>query len=274
MEGLQPLADPSLVDKECSTRDQYSVVEQALIEKVVLLKQQDVNQQNSVRLCFIESLIHRSLEQRESVRERLLTKAQLALDAYEMVFDELTVETATEKTTIEKTTTEKTASEQVSKLSLVKPSSVVLALSSLRKVLADDAVVENTVTGFGGDGSIADAVENGDTATNFAEQLSQQEQVLLNNKAQKSTHSTPLPRLKAGVAYQQFQHQQRVDHFIDSAFNETPENPGPLNPEILAIKLLRQINDVSPAYISRYVGYFETLQWLEQEIPPAPKQKK
>ena len=274
MEGLQPLADPSLVDKECSTRDQYSVVEQALIEKVVLLKQQDVNQQNSVRLCFIESLIHRSLEQRESVRERLLTKAQLALDAYEMVFDELTVETATEKTTIEKTTTEKTASEQVSKLSLVKPSSVVLALSSLRKVLADDAVVENTVTGFGGDGSIADAVENGDTATNFAEQLSQQEQVLLNNKAQKSTHSTPLPRLKAGVAYQQFQHQQRVDHFIDSAFNETPENPGPLNPEILAIKLLRQINDVSPAYISRYVGYFETLQWLAQEIPPAHKQKK
>ena len=44
--------------------------------------------------------------------------------------------------------------------------------------------------------------------------------------------------------------------------------------EILAIKLLRQINDVSPAYISRYVGYFETLQWLAQEIPPAPKQKK
>ena len=269
MEGLQPLADPSLVDKECSTRDQYSVVEQALIEKVVLLKQQDVNQQNSVRLCFIESLIHRSLEQREIVRERLLTKAQLALDAYEIVVDELTAEAATEKTVIEKTTTE-----QVSKLPLVKPSSVVLALSSLRKVLADDAVVENTVTGFGGDGSIADAVENGDTATNFAEQLSQQEQVLLNNKAQKSTHSTPLPRLKAGVAYQQFQHQQRVDHFIDSAFNETPENPGPLNPEILAIKLLRQINDVSPAYISRYVGYFETLQWLEQEIPPAPKQKK
>ena len=279
MEGLQPTVGRSLLDNECNTRDQYSVVEQALIEKLVLLKQQDVNQQNSVRLCFIESLIHRSLEQREGVRERLLTKAQLALDAYEIVFDELTAEAATEKTAIEKTTTEKTTidkvtTEQVSKLPLVKSSSVVLALSNLRKVLADDAVVENTVTGFGGDGSIADAVENGDTAINFAEQLTQQEQVLLNNKTQKSTHSTPLPRLKAGVAYQQFQHQQRVDHFIDSAFNETPENPGPLNPEILAIKLLRQINDLSPAYISRYVGYFETLQWLTQEIPPAPKQKK
>ncbi|EGG95574.1 hypothetical protein IMCC1989_1540 [gamma proteobacterium IMCC1989] len=279
MEGLQPLVDQPLVGRECSTRDQYSVVEQALIEKLVLLKQQGVSQQNSVRLCFIESLIRRSLEQRESVRERLLTKAQLALDAYEIAFDKLTAEaatekTATEKTTTEKTTTEKTTTEQISKLPMVKPSSVVLALSSLRKVLADDAVVENTVTGFGGDGSIADAVEKGDTAIKFAEQLSQQEQVLLNNKAQKSTRSTPLPRLKAGVAYQQFQHQQRVDQFIDSAFNETPENPGPLNPEILAIKLLRQINDLSPAYISRYVGYFETLQWLAQEIPPAPKQKK
>ncbi|MFT6222155.1 MAG: hypothetical protein ACJA0C_001563 [Candidatus Endobugula sp.] len=263
MQGLQPIVDASVASAD-DPQDlaQPILVQQDLLQQVELLKQQGGSLHDPVRFRFIESLIHRSLEQRESVRDRLLKKAQLELDEYKTIFAELAAEPAIEKVSP----------------SLNQLSSAVLALSSLRKVLADD-VIDNTVSGSGSNDVTVDTVESmagGSVAIRFAEQLIQQEQRLLNgDKTQKITRSSaPLLKLKAGVVYQQFQHQQRVDHFIDSAFNETPETPGPLNPEILTIKLLRQINDLSPAYISRYVGYFETLQRLAQEIPPAPKQKK
>jgi hypothetical protein len=262
MQGPQPIVDASVASAD-DQQDlaQPILVQQDLLQQVESLKQQGGSLHDPVRFCFIESLIHRSLEHRENVRDRLLKKAQLALDEYRATFAALITEPSGTPPQRE-------------------PSSVVLALSSLRQVLAGD-VIDNTVNGSGSSGAIVDTVGNienidgNSVAISFADQLIQQEQLLLSgDKAQKNTHSTPLPRLKAGVAYQQFQHQQRVDYFIDSAFNETPETPGPLNPEILAIKLLRQINDLSPTYISRYVGYFETLQWLAQEAPTAPKQKK
>jgi hypothetical protein len=264
MKGPQPIVDASVASAD-DQQDlaQPILVQQDLLQQVESLKQQGGSLHDPVRFCFIESMIHRSLEHRENVRDRLLKKAQLALDEYRATFAALITEPSG---------TAASAPPQR------EPSSVVLVLSSLRQVLAGD-VIDNAVSGSGSSDTIVDTVDNtvdGRAVISFAEQLIQQEQLLLSgDKAQKNTHSTaPLPKLKAGVAYQQFQHQQRVDHFIDSAFNETPETPGPLNPEILAIKLLRQINDLSPTYISRYVGYFETLQWLAQEAPPAPKQKK
>jgi hypothetical protein len=260
MQGPQPIVDASF-DSADDQQDlaQPILVQQDLLQQVELFKQQGGSLHDPVRFCFIESLIHRSLEQRENVRDRLLKKAQLALDEYKSTFAALAAEPAIEKVSP----------------SLNQLSSVVLALSSLRKVLADD-VIDNTISGSDRNDATVESMAGGILAISFAEQLIQQEQLLLSgDKTQKITRSSaPLPKLKAGVAYQQFQHQQRVDHFIDSAFNETPETPGPLNPEILAIKLLRQINDLSPTYISRYVGYFETLQWLAQEAPPAPKHKK
>jgi hypothetical protein len=255
MTDLEPIAQ-HVVDQDALVH--------TLMQRLDTLKQQGAEEHDPVRFRFIESLTHRALEQRESVRERLLQKVQQALDGYEAT---LVVKPASQSR-------------------LNNQSSVVSELSKLRKVLANEAdenlvtsTVIGSVIGSGGDNSIVGVVEGsdgGDPAISFAEQLAQQETALLNSDKEHISirSAAPLPRLKAGIAYQQFQHQQRVDHFIDSAFNETPENPGPLNPEILAIKLLKQINDLSPTYISRYVDYFETLQWLEQEIPPALKQKK
>lgn len=54
-----------------------------------------------------------------------------------------------------------------------------------------------------------------------------------------------------------------IDKAIDLAINATPKNPGPHNPQMLAIKSLSKIRNLSPQYARRFAAYIETLLWLE-----------
>jgi len=110
----------------------------------------------------------------------------------------------------------------------------------------------------------------------FEQQLKQQEQLIRrecdnvcvnmdNAPVNERDSNVPIMTvLKSSLAYQKFQKRTRVDHFIDIALGEIPETPGPLNPEMLAIRLLKSISTISPEYLSRYVSYFETLQYLDK----------
>ena len=55
-----------------------------------------------------------------------------------------------------------------------------------------------------------------------------------------------------------------IDKIITRAIDEGPENPGPLNPQMLAIRSLTQMRDLSPTYLRRFAGQIETLLWLER----------
>jgi hypothetical protein len=55
-----------------------------------------------------------------------------------------------------------------------------------------------------------------------------------------------------------------IDQVIARAINQGPENPGPLNPQMLAIKSLTQMRDLSPMYLRRFAAQIETLLWLEK----------
>lgn len=57
---------------------------------------------------------------------------------------------------------------------------------------------------------------------------------------------------------------RRVDKMIAEAIAAMPEAPGPLNPQMLAIRSLTTLGDLSPAYLLRFVPYIETLHCLEQ----------
>jgi hypothetical protein len=57
---------------------------------------------------------------------------------------------------------------------------------------------------------------------------------------------------------------RRVDRLIAKAVAAMPEDPGPLNPQMLAIRSLTTLGDLSPAYLSRFVPYIESLHCLEQ----------
>lgn len=55
-----------------------------------------------------------------------------------------------------------------------------------------------------------------------------------------------------------------IDKIIARALTEGPENPGPLNPQMLAIKSLTQMRNLSPMYLRRFAAYIETMLWLEK----------
>lgn len=55
-----------------------------------------------------------------------------------------------------------------------------------------------------------------------------------------------------------------IDKIIARAIDEGPENPGPLNSQMLAIKSLTNMRDLSPEYLRRFAAYIETLLWLEK----------
>lgn len=53
-----------------------------------------------------------------------------------------------------------------------------------------------------------------------------------------------------------------------------PGNAGPLHSHRLMHRALTLMRTVSPAYLERFMGYVETLQWLDQaQEPPAPAAK-
>jgi len=55
-----------------------------------------------------------------------------------------------------------------------------------------------------------------------------------------------------------------IDQLVNRAINEGPENPGPLNPQMLAIKSLSKMRDCSEQYSRRFATYIDTLLWLEK----------
>jgi hypothetical protein len=238
-----------------------------LVEKLDALKHQGVHEYDPVRFCFIESLAHRATTQRDNVRELLEIKAQRVLDDYHLK----------NSTLLKKIDESEHPIQSESEIKVEKKNEqaknqgqVISALVALRQRLASDT---DSIQQGDELGASAEAIKF------FSQQLAEQEKQMqhqcdevseeVNYSANGHARSLSGSSLKSSVAYQKFQHQKRIDHFIDNALNETPENPGPLNPEILVIRLLKQINNLSPEYISRYVGYFETLQWLEQEIRPS-----
>ncbi|CAA0110387.1 Uncharacterised protein [Zhongshania aliphaticivorans] len=67
------------------------------------------------------------------------------------------------------------------------------------------------------------------------------------------------------------QQRRELQRRVELAIQEGPDSPGPLNPQMLAIKALTAMRDISPQYLSRYVNYLDALFWLEQAVArPAP----
>jgi hypothetical protein len=56
----------------------------------------------------------------------------------------------------------------------------------------------------------------------------------------------------------------RVDRQLSRSQDKAPENPGPLNSHLLVLRALRRMQDISPAYLERFVGHVEALMWLDQ----------
>ncbi|MEJ8836085.1 DUF2894 domain-containing protein [Ramlibacter sp. AN1133] len=57
---------------------------------------------------------------------------------------------------------------------------------------------------------------------------------------------------------------------VEQALERKPANAGPLNSHALVLQSLALMRALSPAYLRRFVGLAETLQWLEAARDPQP----
>jgi hypothetical protein len=57
---------------------------------------------------------------------------------------------------------------------------------------------------------------------------------------------------------------QYADALVTHAIKNRPEDPGPLNGQMLATRSLAAMRNLSPSYLNRFVAYIETLLWLQQ----------
>lgn len=55
-----------------------------------------------------------------------------------------------------------------------------------------------------------------------------------------------------------------VDRQLARSLAEVPRNPGPLNSHLLALRSLQLMQQLSPAYLQRFMTQIEALLWLEQ----------
>lgn len=80
-------------------------------------------------------------------------------------------------------------------------------------------------------------------------------------------HNQPPRELRALRLLRSRQRHQDIEQRIDQAIQNAPEDPGPLNPQMLAIRALTNMRERSPAYLKQFVGYLDTLMWLDAQSP-------
>lgn len=57
----------------------------------------------------------------------------------------------------------------------------------------------------------------------------------------------------------------RVDQQISRSLARVPDNPGPLNSQLLVLRTLKLMQEISPAYLQGFMVQMETLLWLDTE---------
>ena len=89
-------------------------------------------------------------------------------------------------------------------------------------------------------------------------------------------NSQALNELKSAQLFRDSWTKLSYDKLVRRAIKEAPENPGPLNPQMLVIRSLVTMRELSPEYLNRFVAYIDTLLWLEQagDSTVSGKQKK
>lgn len=82
------------------------------------------------------------------------------------------------------------------------------------------------------------------------------------------------PRLPALDDFRRLHGQLRAREQLRETLKPPPANAGPLNSASLAHRALALMHATSPGYLQHFLGYLDTLSWLEQMQPAAPARRK
>ncbi len=73
----------------------------------------------------------------------------------------------------------------------------------------------------------------------------------------------PLGELKTVQRFRATWNRLRVDEQLTRSQAKIPENPGPLNSHLLVLRALRRMQELSPAYLERFMAHVDALLWLD-----------
>jgi hypothetical protein len=89
----------------------------------------------------------------------------------------------------------------------------------------------------------------------------------LSSPAAQAQPDAPWPELKALRDSKSTWQRLSVDRQLSHSLQKVPDNPGPLNSQLLVLRSLRLMQDISPAYLKRFMAHVEALLWLEGASP-------
>lgn len=87
----------------------------------------------------------------------------------------------------------------------------------------------------------------------------------------------PPAELKALQQFRSTWARLSIDRQLGRSQAQLPQNPGPLNSQLLAQRSLQLMQDIAPAYLQGFVAQVETLLWLEDAslgAVPVPGRKR
>lgn len=219
-----------------------------LQQDLTALREANAHRFDPARFRFIESLLERAAHARAPVQDILQNKAHVALSAYRA--DQ---QAATEKVTC-------------------KPSTVYA--STIAKLLELRQILDQKQPAFNSTASALERQLQEQENQSLAAAVYSVDTLTEQNQEVTATGQKPL---KASQKMQVFQQRRAIERRVEIAIQQGPESPGPLNPQMLALKSLTAMRDLSPQYLSRYVNYLDALFWIERaaERPePAKPTKK
>jgi len=101
-------------------------------------------------------------------------------------------------------------------------------------------------------------------AESFDDILRQQESDVVTAMSDTAAVPNNVSELKSVRHFRQSLEKISIDKLVARAMKEVPEDAGPLNPQMLVIRSLTTMRELSPQYLNRFVSYMDTLLWLEQ----------
>lgn len=95
------------------------------------------------------------------------------------------------------------------------------------------------------------------------QQMQAQSERLLSEPVMASKPAVKADGLRAAQRFEQQRQRSQKRRTVEQALRKRPDDPGPLNPEMLAVEVLKELMAVSPAYLERQLSFIDALVQLE-----------
>lgn len=242
----------------------------ALQQRLEALSAEGAERFEPARFGYIRALNRRAEQQRSPVNQALLQKAEQALSNYQNDWQDARTRAQSIVNDINQLSNEEQSlaatlfrQGDFKKLPALKEQ--LLRQQAQQLSLNDLSQLTESIN------ATVQAEQQEDKQLSFDELLQQQEQATLVELVGEQ-HSSTQGAKKQGAQlelqsmkhYREAMKYHNIDQLVNRAINEGPENPGPLNPQMLAIKSLSQMRNCSEQYSRRFASYIDTLLWLEK----------